>query len=113
MNDYREAHEEARKHGLEARHETRVERAIREHLDSCIWIDPGRQSGQPCFGGTRIPVDPAMAIVEQAGAEAAKAFWPNLTDGHIVAGRFWRERYTKKRKRRAREHSNHATEETK
>lgn len=79
--------------------ETRQERAIRNHLDSCIWIDPGRQSGQPCFGGTRIPVDPVMAIVEEAGPEAAKELWPNVTDEHIVAGALRRERYTKRRKR--------------
>ena len=93
-DEFRDQQQENRKHGLKARHETRVERAIREHLDSCIWIDPGRQTGQPCFGGTRIPVDPFMAIVEEAGAEAAKAFWPTVTDAHITAGRLWRERYS-------------------
>jgi len=48
-------------------------------LDSCIWIDPGRQSGVACFGGTRVPVDPFMAIVEEAGAKAAQAFWPSVS----------------------------------
>ena len=32
MNEYREAHDEAREHGLKARHETRVERAIRRQV---------------------------------------------------------------------------------
>lgn len=63
------------------------------HLNSCIWIDPGRQSGVACFGGTRIPVDPFMAIVEEAGVEAAKALWPSVTDAHVAAGKLWRERY--------------------
>lgn len=73
--------------------------AKRDYLDSCIWIDPGRQSGEPCFGGTRIPVDPVMAIVEEAGEEAAKKFWPNVTDAHIAAGRLWRERYKRRGRR--------------
>lgn len=25
-------------------------------VDAAIWIDPGRQSGEPCFYGTRIPI---------------------------------------------------------
>ncbi len=108
MSD-REQFEAARAAGLKARHETRVERAIRRQaedkyresderwLNSCIWIDPHRQSGEPCFGGTRIPVDPFMAVAEEAGAEAAKAFWPNVTDAHIEAGKLWRARYTRRR----------------
>ena len=32
MSDYREVHEQAREHGLKARHETRVERAIRRQV---------------------------------------------------------------------------------
>lgn len=57
------------------------------HLNSCIWIDPGRQSGQPCFGGTRVPAVPFMAIVDEAGDKAAQALWPSVTDAHIEAGR--------------------------
>ena len=40
MNEYREAHEEARKHGLAARQETRVERAIRRQVgeEIALWI---------------------------------------------------------------------------
>jgi uncharacterized protein (DUF433 family) len=28
----------------------------RELLDSIVWVDPGRMSGEPCFRGTRVPV---------------------------------------------------------
>lgn len=63
------------------------------HLNSCIWIDPGRQVGIACFGGTRVPVAPVMEIVEEAGEDAARALWPTVTAAHIEAGRLWRERY--------------------
>lgn len=63
------------------------------HLNSCIWIDPGRQSGVACFGGTRVPVDPFMAMVEEAGVETARALWPSVTDAHVAAGKLWRARY--------------------
>lgn len=63
------------------------------HLNSCIWIDPGRQVGVACFGGTRVPVDPFMAIVEEAGEDAARALWPSVTEAHVAAGKLWRARY--------------------
>lgn len=63
------------------------------HLNSCIWIDPGRQVGVACFGGTRVPVDPFMAIVEEAGEDAARALWPSVTEAHVAAGKMWRSRY--------------------
>jgi uncharacterized protein (DUF433 family) len=25
-------------------------------LDEVVWVDPGRMSGEPCFKGTRVPV---------------------------------------------------------
>ena len=82
-----------------AREDARREYAAMDdrHLNSCIWVDPGRQAGTACFGGTRIPVDPFMAIVEEAGEDAAKAFWPSVTDAHIAAGLAWRKRYREMR----------------
>jgi uncharacterized protein (DUF433 family) len=78
---------------LIAEAEDRYRTMDERHLNSCIWVDPGRQSGQACFGGTRVPVDPFMAIVEEAGIEAAQAFWPSVTDEHVAAGVAWRKRY--------------------
>ena len=56
-----------------------------DHLDSCIWIDPGRQSGQPCFGGTRVPVATVMTLPDEAIAD----WYPSVTPEHIKAMRWW------------------------
>lgn len=56
-----------------------------DHLGSCIWIDPGRQSGQPCFGGTRVPVATVMSLPDEAIAD----WYPSVTPEHIKAMRWW------------------------
>lgn len=58
---------------------------IRHRLESAIWIDPGRQSGAPCFGGTRIPI----ATVASLPDNAIRDWYPGVTDEHIATLRWW------------------------
>lgn len=56
----------------------------RDHLDSCIWIDPGRLGGTPCIGGHRIPADLAARHLWDCGTAKALAElhggWPDVPD---------------------------------
>jgi uncharacterized protein (DUF433 family) len=64
-----------------------------DRMDSCIWIDPGRQSGTPCLGGTRIPVDTILSLMTDRGMDDAHifAFYPDVTPEHMKAVRWWDE----------------------
>ena len=33
-------------------------------LDEIVWVDPGRMSGEPCFKGTRVPVQTLIDHIE-------------------------------------------------
>jgi len=33
-------------------------------LDEIVWVDPDRLSGQPCFKGTRVPVQALIDHIE-------------------------------------------------
>jgi len=33
-------------------------------LDEIVWVDPDRLSGQPCFKGTRVPVQALIEHIE-------------------------------------------------
>jgi uncharacterized protein (DUF433 family) len=33
-------------------------------LDEIVWVDPGRLSGEPCFKGTRVPVQALIDHME-------------------------------------------------
>jgi uncharacterized protein (DUF433 family) len=33
-------------------------------LDEIVWVDPGRMSGEPCFKGTRVPVQALIDHIE-------------------------------------------------
>ncbi len=33
-------------------------------LDEIVWVDPDRMSGQPCFKGTRVPVQVLIDHIE-------------------------------------------------
>jgi len=33
-------------------------------LDEVVWVDPGRMSGEPCFKGTRVPVQALIDHIE-------------------------------------------------
>ncbi len=36
----------------------------RARLDEIIWVDPDRMSGEPCFKGTRVPVQALIDHIE-------------------------------------------------
>ncbi len=49
-----------------------------------VWVCPGRQSGQPCVGGHRIPVDMVVDMVWWNGVRDAMRAW-ELTRGEVLA----------------------------
>lgn len=61
--------------------------SLRRHLDSCIWIDPGRQSGAPCFGGTRIPLPAVLSLPDAAVHD----WYPGVTVQHLATARWFAE----------------------
>jgi uncharacterized protein (DUF433 family) len=36
----------------------------KELLDKVVWVDPERMSGEPCFRGTRVPVQSLIDHIE-------------------------------------------------
>jgi uncharacterized protein (DUF433 family) len=51
--------------------------------DSGVWIDPARLSGEPCCGGTRVPVYMVVAMVWEHGVDEAMDTW-SLTRGQVL-----------------------------
>ncbi|MGH9446213.1 MAG: DUF433 domain-containing protein [Terriglobia bacterium] len=37
----------------------------RTQLDQVVWVDPERMSGEPCFKGTRVPVQALVDHIER------------------------------------------------
>ena len=54
-----------------------------------IWIARGRQSGEPCIGGTRIPVATLTNYADALGEEAALAAYPTATASDIEEARWF------------------------
>jgi len=53
---------------------------------SCeIWIHPGRYSGVPCIGGTRIPLDSVVGLAWVYGVETAMSDYDLTREGVLVA----------------------------
>jgi uncharacterized protein (DUF433 family) len=48
-----------------------------------VWIDPGRHGGDPCCGGTRVPVNLVVATVWRDGVDTAIDCW-DLTRGQVL-----------------------------
>ena len=38
--------------------------ALKTQLDEVVWIDPNRMSGEPCFKGTRVPIQALIDHIE-------------------------------------------------
>jgi uncharacterized protein (DUF433 family) len=58
----------------------------RRYMESCIWVDPGRMSGAPCLGGTRIRVDTiAGLLADGLSGDQIRDLYPDVTDRHLVA----------------------------
>lgn len=53
-----------------------------------VAIDPDIMGGEPCFAGSRVPIDIVLGCLE-AGEERERVFrsYPFLTDAHIVEAR--------------------------
>lgn len=64
----------------------------REDLATAVWIDPERCGGQPCIGGTRIPVR-LVAELAADGDDAALTAYPSLTPAQVAVARWYAERY--------------------
>lgn len=43
--------------------------------DAYVWIDPARRSGEPCIGGTRVPVYMVVEMVWANGVTVAEETW--------------------------------------
>jgi uncharacterized protein (DUF433 family) len=41
-----------------------VTRAHKALLDQLVWVDPERLSGEPCFKGTRVPIQALIDHIE-------------------------------------------------
>ena len=54
-------------------------------LDEIFWVDPDRMSGEPCFKGTRVPVQALIDHVEGSSTldDFLKAF-PSVTREQAV-----------------------------
>lgn len=52
--------------------------------DAEIWIDRGRQSGEPCVYGHRLPTR-LIASLHRDGPEVPRDWYPYLTDEQISA----------------------------
>lgn len=52
--------------------------------DAYVWIDPARRSGEPCVGGTRIPVEMVVGVVWAYGMSEAITHWPDLTRAQVL-----------------------------
>lgn len=51
---------------------------------TAVWIDPARRCGEPCIGGTRIPVSMVIATVWNRGLDVVFECWPNLTRQQVL-----------------------------
>lgn len=54
---------------------------------AAIWIDPGRQGGQPCVYGSRVPVVTLVETADADGDEVALAAFPGVTVEDLAACR--------------------------
>ena len=54
-----------------------------------IWIARGRQGGEPCIGGTRIPVGTLTGYADALGDDAALASYPSTTAADLEEARWF------------------------
>lgn len=48
-----------------------------------VWVHPAIRSGEPCVGGTRVPVDMVVRLVWENDVEVAMDTW-ELTRGQVL-----------------------------
>jgi uncharacterized protein (DUF433 family) len=61
-------------------------------MESCIWIDRGRQSGAACFGGTRVPVATIAGLLDEVDDDTIRRWYPSVTTEHLETLRWWLDR---------------------
>lgn len=66
---------------------------LRHNLETCIWIDPERKSGQPCIGGHRLPVSCVIGFLEHDGEQGVFAAYPQLTVEQVRLARWYHDRF--------------------
>lgn len=62
---------------------------LRRWLSRCIWIDPERMGGEPCLGGTRIPVAAVTAYIDAGLRDRILEAYPSLTEDHIAVAEWY------------------------
>lgn len=59
-----------------------------------IWIASGRKGGEPCVGGTRVPIETLNDYVLALGDDAALAAYPSVTQADLIeVRRYYRKRF--------------------
>lgn len=61
--------------------------------DAYIWTHPGRQGGQPCIGGTRLPVATIARYVWRGSVDLAITAHPDLTRTQVLVACWHQARY--------------------
>lgn len=67
--------------------------------DAAVWIDPARRSGDPCIGGTRLPVDTIIEAAWRNGVPAAIDTW-EVTRAQVLGACWYAATYGTRRWRK-------------
>jgi uncharacterized protein (DUF433 family) len=75
---------------VDAREEVEQLRAdrtwLRERLDGCVWVAPGRRSGEPCLGGTRLSASIVAGLAADGlSGEQIRESYPGASDAGVKA----------------------------
>ena len=83
---------------LDALAEVEAERdKLGRWLDLCVWVDPARQGGHPCVGGTRIPTAMVAKYVADGMYDELRSGWEELTDRQILLACWYEAMHTHRR----------------
>ena len=59
---------------------------LRESLAGCVWMAPGRMSGDPCIGGTRIPAGIIAGLAADGlSGDEIRTSYPSVSDAGVAA----------------------------
>jgi uncharacterized protein (DUF433 family) len=59
---------------------------LREHLAGCVWVSPGRKSGEPCLGGTRLSASVVAGLAADGmSGEQIRESYPSASDAGVAA----------------------------
>lgn len=63
-----------------------------------MWVDLGRQGGDPCIYGHRLPTHIVAGIAWEAGIEHVRKFYSYLTDAQIIGACWYEVAHGRRRK---------------